>query len=112
MLDMAFIELHYAGRETWYVNVASISAVREISGESDPSDNGVWIYLKGDSQALKVSETVDEVFALINGVTVRGMVTESEHGGLHVKTGDGHSFPLRDLRLAKSFRIANEVDRT
>lgn len=71
MLDMAFIELHYAGRETWYVNVASISAVREISGESDPSDNGVWIYLKGDSQALKVSETVDEVFALINGVTDR-----------------------------------------
>lgn len=44
--------------------------------------------------------------------TVRGMVTESEQGGLHVKTGDGRSFPLRDLRLAKSFRIANEVDRT
>lgn len=60
-MNKTFILLHYTSKEDWYVCVESISAIRCNHDKEDSNDNGVWIYLNGDSQPIKVTETFEEV---------------------------------------------------
>ena len=65
MKNLHFATLHYTNKEDWYVCVEHINAIRNNHDKDDDGDNGVWIYLMGDSQPIKVTESIDEVIKIV-----------------------------------------------
>ena len=57
--------LHYTNQEDWYVCVEHINAIRCNHDKGDSGDNGVWIYMVGDDQPIKVTETIGEVIKIL-----------------------------------------------
>lgn len=68
MKNLNLIYLHYTSKEDWYVNVDAISAIRVNHDSEDKTGDGVWVYLKGDSQPIKVTETFDEILERLKGL--------------------------------------------
>ena len=73
-MDRRFILLHSTTKEDWWVSVDHISAIRcnhdkEYSNYKEYSnDNGVWVYLTGDEEPVKVNETPEEIFNIIKSI--------------------------------------------
>ena len=64
-MDRRFILLHSTTKEDWWVSVDHISAIR---CNHDKEDYGVWVYLTGDEQPIKVIETPEEIFNIIKTI--------------------------------------------
>lgn len=45
-----------------------INAIRCNHDKEDFNDNGVWVYLIGDEQPVKVNETPEEIFNIIKSI--------------------------------------------
>ena len=65
MENLHFATLHSSYKEAWYVCVEHINAIRNYHDKYDDRENGVWIYLMGDSQPIKVTESIDEVIKIV-----------------------------------------------
>ena len=67
-MDRRFILLHNSTTEDWWVSVDHISAIRCNHDKEDPYDNGVWVFLTGDEQPIRVKETPEEIFNIIKSI--------------------------------------------
>ena len=67
-MDRRFILLHYTTKEDWWVSVDHISTIRCNRDKEDSDDNGVWVYLTGDGQPIRVDETPEEIFNIIKSI--------------------------------------------
>lgn len=65
---MNFVTFHYTSNEDWIICVEHINAIRHNHNKEYPGDNGVWIYLTGDSDPVKVTESIEEVIQKISEV--------------------------------------------
>ena len=67
-MDRRFILLHNTTKEDWWVSVDHISAIRCDHDKEYSEDNGVWVYLTGDEQPVRVNETLEEIFNIIKSI--------------------------------------------
>lgn len=67
-MDRHFVRLHHTSNEDWLVCVEHINAIRCNHDKANPEDNGVWIYLLGDTYPIKVTETINEVVDILSKV--------------------------------------------